>query len=203
MTGFFVAVEGPNGIGKSTLIERSLPLLEERLGLPVRVTKEPSTTALGSAIRALESTLSREALALACAADRADHLTREIKPALARGEVVISDRYLPSSFVLQQLDGLELEWIMAINKSVPAADLTLFLDDEAERIMERLRERGTSARFESADNTVRELELYRQARDYLGRQGWTIRQLSTRDLDVDEAAAAFAEAVVEIAPGHG
>jgi dTMP kinase len=202
VTGLFVAVEGPNGVGKSTVVEHAGPLLEQQLGVHVWATKEPSRTALGRAIRELEPSFPREALALACAADRADHLAREIEPAVARGELVLSDRYLPSSLVLQQLDGLELEWIMAINKSVPAADLTLFIEDEAGRIIERLRSRGSNARFESEENTVRELALYRQAREYLEGAGWKVRAISAANLDVAETAASFVAAVRDFAAGR-
>lgn len=199
MSGLFIAVEGPNGVGKSTVIALAAPVLEAQLGVRVHVTKEPSSTALGKAIRDLEPSLPREALALACAADRFDHLAREVEPALERGSYVISDRYLPSSLVLQRLDGLELDWISAINHGVRRADLTVFIEDEAERIAERLKARATRARFESAENTRRELELYREARLFLEREGWHQYVLDTSQLDAAGAAEQLAGAIVGFA----
>lgn len=199
MSGLFIAVEGPNGVGKSTVIALAAPLLEAQLGVQVHVTKEPSSTALGNAIRDLEPSLPREALALACAADRFDHLVREIEPTLAHGSNVISDRYLPSSLVLQRLDGLELDWISAINQGVRPADLTIFIEDEAERITERLKARATRARFESAENTLRELALYREARLFLEREGWHQHVLDASQLDAAETAEQFVGAIVRFA----
>ncbi|MFD0857283.1 dTMP kinase [Actinomadura adrarensis] len=92
MTGVFLAVEGPNGVGKST----SARLLADRLagrGFSVHLTTEPTRTRLGSLIRETEGELSGRALALAVAADRAAHVAVEIEPALADQKIVISDRY--------------------------------------------------------------------------------------------------------------
>lgn len=108
--GFFVAIEGPSGIGKSTLTG----LLADRLtahGCSVTATKEPTASPLGSLARF--GTDDYHGLTLACrvAADRYQHLEHEIRPALQAGRLVICDRYLASSLVLQRLDGVPLDFV--------------------------------------------------------------------------------------------
>jgi dTMP kinase len=84
VTGIFIAIEGPNGVGKSTSARLLAPRLAMR-GHSVHLTAEPSRTRLGALIRQTEAELSGRALALAVAADRAAHVTDEIEPALAAG----------------------------------------------------------------------------------------------------------------------
>jgi dTMP kinase len=188
LTGIFVAVEGPNGVGKSTVIATASVALARSLGRYVYATKEPSATPLGQAIRELEPVLPPEALALACAADRVDHIAREIEPRLAEGAVVVSDRYVPSSLVLQQLDGLTLDFIWAINKDARPPDLTVYLEDEPARIDKRIAARGGTRRFESAGNAAHELVLYRDARNFLCDQGWKQETIECAGLTAEDVA---------------
>jgi dTMP kinase len=104
VTGRFVVLEGGEGCGKSTQVR----LLGERLaaaGCVVRVTHEPGGTARGAQIRALlldgDDALDPRAELLLMAADRAQHVAEVIAPALAKGEVVVCDRFTPSSLVYQ------------------------------------------------------------------------------------------------------
>lgn len=201
MNGVFVALEGPNGVGKSTVIAAACALLEKRLGRHVCATKEPSTSPLGQAIRELEPVLPRDALALACAADRLDHVGREIEPLVAGGAIVISDRYVPSSLVLQRLDGLGIDFIWAINKDARAPHLTVYLEDEPERIDERVAARGEARRFESAGNAARELELYQDARSFLEGKGWRQETIACTGLSADEVAQRLTDVVVSCVEG--
>lgn len=188
MSGYFVAIEGPNGVGKSTVIAATATALQTSIGQPVHATKEPSASPLGQAIRELEPVFPREALALACAADRLDHVAREIGPQLAAGAVVITDRYVPSSLVLQRLDGLQTEFIWMLNKEARPPDLTVYLEDDPTRIDQRLAQRGETRRFESAGNATRELELYRQARDFLSRHDWQQETIACDGLTAADVA---------------
>lgn len=192
MSGLFVAVEGPNGVGKTTIIAEAARLLEAEHDLVVHATKEPSASALGEAIRALEPSLPSQALGLACVADRLDHVAREIEPALARGAYVLSDRYVPSSLVLQRLDGLELEFIWEINKTARVPDLTVYLDDEEQTIARRLAARPQRSRFESRDVVGRERTLYREAHDFLAERGWRQATIDCRGLSAEAAGAEVA-----------
>jgi dTMP kinase len=134
--GLFIACEGGEGAGKSS----QLRLLAERLaaaGREVVVTREPGEGEIGAAIRAI--LLSRETVgltaraeALLYAADRAQHVEAFVRPALARGAVVLCDRYLDSSIAYQgegrALDPAEIERVSrwAVQDLLP--DLTVVLD---------------------------------------------------------------------------
>ena len=108
MSGLFVSFEGVDGVGKTTQVERLRAYLEAQ-GRTVVVTREPGGTALGKAIRQLllhgvdggAADIAPRAEALLFAADRAQHVAETIRPALERGEVVITDRYLDSSLAYQ------------------------------------------------------------------------------------------------------
>jgi dTMP kinase len=202
MTGFFVVVEGPNGVGKSTVVGQAVPLLNQRVNMNVHATKEPSSSRLGEAIRELEPTLPPLALALACAADRLDHVSREIEPALADGRLVISDRYVPSSLVLQRLDGLDLEFVWMLNKDARRADLVVYLDDDAETISKRIAARQQHSRYEARGSAHREVELYCEARDFLGRKGWQQEIIDCRNRSADKISQELVEIVFAAARAH-
>ncbi len=105
MAGRFITLEGGEGVGKSTQAARLSEALRQR-GLEVVQTREPGGSAGAEAIRALLMTGDADrwgagAEALLFAAARADHVTRTIRPALARGAWVVCDRYLDSSRAYQ------------------------------------------------------------------------------------------------------
>ncbi|GAA0989202.1 hypothetical protein GCM10009555_072660 [Acrocarpospora macrocephala] len=180
----FIAVEGPNGVGKST----SAALLAKRLaerGASVHLTTEPSDSPLGRLARSSESGLAGRALALAIAADRAAHLDAEILPALGTGQHVISDRYVQSSLVLQRLDGLGPAEIWRYNAFARPPDLSFYLQHDPQTIQTRLNERRIQSRLERVGTPERELELYDAAFRFLGQRGWHQFRVDCRDLDPD------------------
>ncbi len=133
--GLFISVEGIDGVGKSTQLE----LLEEFLvaqGRKVMRTLEPGGTDLGQEIRHLllhrKGDVAPRSEALLYAADRAHHVATKIRPALERGDVVLTDRYLDSSVAYQgvgrALDAAEVRAIsmFAVENLLPA--LTILLD---------------------------------------------------------------------------
>lgn len=108
MQGIFISFEGIDGVGKTTQVERLRAYVEAQ-GRECVVTREPGGTVLGVAIRELllggvedsDADIAPRAEALLFAADRAQHVAEVIRPALERGAVVITDRYLDSSLAYQ------------------------------------------------------------------------------------------------------
>ncbi|WP_455952035.1 dTMP kinase [Arcanobacterium haemolyticum] len=101
--GMFISFEGGDGAGKSTQVEKLATWLREA-GYGVVVTREPGGTELGAHIRHLllhGGDVSPRAEALLYAADRAHHMDTKIRPALERGEIVITDRFMDSSIAYQ------------------------------------------------------------------------------------------------------
>lgn len=110
----FVTFEGPNGVGKTTILggvgDRLLVM-----GFDVVQTKEPTASLLGDFLRVSEDAFSGKCLACLAAADRYYHVEREIVPALSSGKIVLSGRYVESSLVLQGLDGCDFDFVWGLN----------------------------------------------------------------------------------------
>jgi dTMP kinase len=144
--GMFVAIDGPSGIGKTTITGLLARQLTVR-GCPVVATREPTATPLGSLARS--GTDDYHGLALAClvAADRYQHLDHEIRPALQAGQLVLCDRYVASSLVLQQMDGVSAQFVWQLNQHADRPDLCIIVTGDPVRARERARERGLHSRF--------------------------------------------------------
>ena len=101
--GLFISFEGIDGVGKTTQVEALKDYLQS-LGREVVVTREPGGTQLGKTLREIllhGTSVSARTEALLFAADRAQHVAQVIRPALSRGAVVITDRYIDSSLAYQ------------------------------------------------------------------------------------------------------
>lgn len=157
MAGRFITLEGPDGAGKSSQAERLARWLREQ-GMTVTLTREPGGTPLGEAVRQLVlhsgAERSPRSDALLFAAGRAEHVARVIRPALARGEVVVCDRYGDSTLAYQGFGGGEdladLRRLVAYATGGLSPGLTVLLDVPVEVGLRR-RAGGPSAgrtRFE-------------------------------------------------------
>jgi len=136
--GLFIAFEGGDGAGKSTQAARLCDALESR-GLSVVRTREPGGTPIGEKLRSLvldhgHGTIDARTEALMFAAARAAHASQVIRPALAAGQVVITDRYIDSSVAYQGAGrGLGAEGVLSLNEWATEGlhpDLTVLLDVE-------------------------------------------------------------------------
>uniref|UniRef100_UPI00082C26A5 dTMP kinase n=1 Tax=Actinomadura kijaniata TaxID=46161 RepID=UPI00082C26A5 len=146
--GVFIAFEGGEGAGKTTQSRLAAIWLRDH-GYEVVTTREPGATKTGMRLRALlldkETTgLSSRAETLLYAADRADHVANVIRPALERGAIVVSDRYVDSSLAYQGYGReQDVEEIAAVNAWATEGlvpDLTVLLEVPAETGLNRLSE---------------------------------------------------------------
>lgn len=198
MVGVFIVLEGADGSGKSTQVAR----LAERLrssGREVVATFEPGATPVGAAVRNV--LLERDAHvvpiaeALLMAADRAQHVVEIVRPALARGADVVSDRYVPSSLAYQGGGrGLSLELVDAVNRWATGGltpDLVIVIDI-SERVA-RARRDAAPDRFEreSAEFHARVRDAYRKL---AAERAWAVVD---GDADVDTVAARVSAVVSE------
>jgi dTMP kinase len=175
--GKFIVFEGIDGSGTTTQAKLAADWLRSK-GLTVVETSEPTDGAVGRLIRQALSCklpgregeeLSPEMFALLFATDRMDHATGKIRPALKRGEWVVSDRCYLSSFAYQSV-GCDLEWVRVVNRYVHYADVTLLLDVDAQAAYDRFAgKRETQEVFENVKRmaAIREryLEIAQNLRD--------------------------------------
>src|ERR1700685_4540220 len=149
--GIFITFEGMDGCGKTTQIHR----LAERLrseGRTVLETAEPGGTEIGSQIRRILLDSRNHALAPAAEvllyfACRAQNVDQWIRPALSRGEIVLSDRFTDSTLVYQGCGrGLGTETVLALDRIACRGlkpDLTLLIDIDPETSLARAQARNT------------------------------------------------------------
>ncbi len=166
--GKFIIVDGIDGCGKSTISRLLCEALEEKR-YSCYLTAEPSTGPIGKLIRRylqnrdeMGQTLSVDALLFA--ADRVEHVTKEVDPNLATHDFVVSDRYTCSSIAYQAVQMNidhsyeEIQWVETINKHAPKADLYLILDIVPEKALAR--KEDTSDKFETIDFLSRVRALF-------------------------------------------
>lgn len=162
----FIVFEGLDGSGGTTQL-RLLTLALQRLTHPPEVicTAEPSIGPLGRMIREalVHQVVGEGVLPYLFTADRRDHLDRVILPGLARGAIVLSDRYLLSSLAYQS-SSLPLERVDVLNGDFPPPDATLMIDVPVEECMNRIEKRGQVREiFETRERLNGILSAYERA----------------------------------------
>ncbi|MCP9986942.1 dTMP kinase [Streptomyces sudanensis] len=199
--GLFVSVDGPSAVGKSTAVAEVGRLLKGR-GLSVHTTTEPSTSELGGFTRSKADRIHGRALACLVAANRYEHIEIELEPALRSGATVICDRYLASSLVLQQLDGVPEPFVLALNRHILLPDLAVILTADPEVITARLAGRGRRHRFhDDPTGPAREVELYAEAARTLMAMGVRSVLLDTTRTTPADVARRIADEVAAL-PGN-
>ncbi len=149
MKGKFIVLEGVDGCGKTTHAKLLAQWLTAN-GHSVLHTKEPSRGPIGLLLR---DYLKKETTlplidALLFTADRAEHLEKEIKPALEQGKIVICERYFYSTIAYQVAQGLDKKWLKELNAFAMRPDLTLLLDLDPEISVKRT---STKEKFETLE----------------------------------------------------
>lgn len=200
--GYFIAIEGPSGVGKSTLGNALADALRTA-GVDVLETKQPTSSPLGELARSMANDLRGVALALLVAADRYHHLSSTILPALEAGRVVICDRYVPSSMVLQTLDGVAGEFIEALNEFAPPPDLYVFLEGQPRENRERSSRRGRRDRFHYDVTAHEEADRYREVAEALANGGTPTLRADVTGRTAEEVATPLIDEILKRVPGLG
>lgn len=166
--GIFISIEGPDGAGKTSVLNRLLPLLEA-YG-QVMTTREPGGVPIAEQIRDLilnpaHTTMDAKTELLLYIAARRQHLKERIVPALETGKILLVDRFIDSSVAYQGFGrGLfpaDIEWLNHFATDGLVPDLTLYFDIEAEQGLERIaKNRGREVNRLDMEG----LELHRRVR---------------------------------------
>ena len=144
--GFLVSLEGPEGAGKTSVIEALIPILEDR-GVEVLTTREPGGVLIGEKIREVildpsHTEMDPKTELLLYIASRRQHLVEKVLPALAAGKLVIMDRFIDSSVAYQGfgrgLDIDAIDWLNQFATDGLKPDLTLYFDIEVEEGLARI-----------------------------------------------------------------
>jgi len=172
----FLVLEGMDGTGTTTIAQLVADGLRGR-DLRVCLTAEPTDGPLGRVLRRHltgELHLDPFTTALVFSADRADHLARTIRPALARGEWVVCDRYLLSTLAYQGAEGVSREAVLAASSGFDVPDLTVVLQAPDEVREQRMSGREGRERYEDPGFTDPLRASYEEAIDLLRASGHEI-----------------------------
>jgi len=162
MKGKFIVLEGPDGSG-TTLHSALLAKKLKGMGHSVLLTAEPTDSPIGLFIREQlkgRKVDSASALQLLFCADRAWHIEKVIKPALAAGKTVISDRYVISTLVYGEALGLDPEWLLKVNTPFVEPDVLIIALPDFRACMKRIQLRRKLDVFENMPFQRKIYDLY-------------------------------------------
>lgn len=183
--GLFITFDGPNGAGKSSIIIGVKTQLAQ-MSFEIIKTKEPTSSQLGQFVKNAEEDYNGFILACLIAADRYFHIEHEILPAISAGKIVLCDRYVESSLVLQRLDGVEIDFIWLLNSFVVKPDLSVILLAQPDTLAHRLAQRTQFSRFEKSKSRIDELKYYKEAAEFLSQHGFNIMLIENDTTPIEE-----------------
>ncbi|MFB9929212.1 dTMP kinase [Amycolatopsis halotolerans] len=196
--GVFVTLDGPAGVGKTTTTRMLREYLGKR-GYPVHDTTEPSRALLGEIARHHTETYRGRALACLVAADRYQHLETEVRPHLDAGFIVVCDRYVASSYVLQRMDGVPLPYVEAVNSAADRPDLAVILQAPPAITAARVAARGAHDRFHTGECSSRqETDLYEEAAKRLAARGYPVLAVDTGEASPVDVAVYLTARIAEL-----
>ena len=195
--GFLVSLEGPEGAGKTSVLEALIPILEDR-GVEVLTTREPGGVLIGEKIREVildpsHTEMDPKTELLLYIASRRQHLVEKVLPALAAGKLVIMDRFIDSSVAYQGfgrgLDIDAIDWLNEFATDGLRPDLTLYFDIEVEEGLARI---AANSNREVNRLDMEGLDLHRKVRQgylsLLEREGNRIEKIDA-SLPLDQVIA--------------
>lgn len=200
MSGRLVVIEGLDGAGTTTQVRRLVEYLNAR-GQRAHATREPSDGPVGRLLREMLTgghaiageKLSQGTFGLLFAADRLDHMQREVEPAIRAGATVVSDRWYHSSLAYQGT-GADRDWIAMINSRARRPDVTVFLKVRPEVAAKRRAAAGRSQELFENLEMQREVDAgYRATMAELIAAGETIETVDG-ELPEDQVFAAVLRA---------
>lgn len=195
--GFLVSLDGPSGVGKTTTA-RYLQRALTAAGHSAVLEAQPSSSPIGELARHGTHTIRGLALTCLMAADRYHHLTSRLLPHLTAGRVVVCDRYTPTAFVLDRLDGADPSFVTSLYRYARPADLFVFLTAPPQVCADRARSRGNNySRFHNTDTTATDLEqaLFDETAHRYRNAGLPVLKHSTEALAPEKVASRLAEKV--------
>lgn len=193
--GFFVAIDGPNGVGKTTLLEEIEKIIKSK-NIQLYKTKEPTNSILGNFIREISEEINGNTLACLVSADRYEHLKNEIIPELEKGKIVITDRYVLSSLILQVIDGVKENFILNLNSQIIKPDLQLAIFADEKVIQERLDQRETLTRFEKNNQSKKEINNMKKGIEKLRKLNIEVLCINNNN-DLEYNANKIADYIIE------
>lgn len=213
--GVFISFEGGDGVGKTTQVELLTNWLEGQ-GVSVRRTREPGATALGAQLRSLllgtasenaqRTQITAKAEALLFAADRAQHVNELINPALAAGQVVVTDRYIDSSVAYQgaarYLGAEEVRYLSLWATDELLPDLTLLLDADPQLAAKRVHTRNGQSDAIEAEGLQFQYRL-REQFHRLAEQESTRIKIIDASVEIEQIAAQVRALVSELLKERG
>lgn len=184
--GIFIGIDGPNGVGKSTVIEHLINDL--KIVFPdyecIKIT-EPSKSSIGVSIREFsEKQIHGNTLLHLVAADREFNHAEYIRPLLENKKVIlITDRYFSSSLVYQRMHGLDIDTILTIHNNIYIPDILFILNGNIEIIKARLsNDRKSSQLFENAENVEIETQYFNDSVEILNGIDYNVSKVFNQDL---------------------
>jgi dTMP kinase len=185
-------------VGKTTAA-RILREYLGRRGYQVHATTEPSLSALGETARRNTETYRGYTLACLVAADRYHRLETEVRPHLDADFIVVCDRYVASSFVLQRMDCVRLPFVEAINSAAERPDLAVILQAPPNVTAARVTARGAHDRFHIGEcSSEQESDLYEEAAKRLAARGFPILAVETGEASRPTSPSTSPNEIAEI-----